>query len=172
MRRSLKIGTAVLILVSASGNTWASAANSSGCATPDDLFALQAAAVQQKLVVAAFTCQATQLYNRFVIAYQKDLQASDLVLQNFFRRLYGQTGIADYHSFKTRLANSSSIQSMRDTQGYCANAQAIFNAAFVNAKKPLTIFLAGQTTTMDSAFQRCTYIASSTKMAPGRPAAR
>src|SRR6185295_11035621 len=99
MRRSLKIGTAVLTLLSASGNTWASAANSSGCATPDDRFALQAAAVQQKLMVAAFTCQVTQLYNRFVLTYQKDLQVSDFALQNFFRRLYGQTGIADYHSF-------------------------------------------------------------------------
>jgi len=153
MHRILKTTTAALMLISISGNVWAATAEPAGCASREDMFAVRAAAMQQRLMVAAFSCHATQLYNRFITTYQSDLQASDLALQNFFRRLYGQTGIADYHSFKTRLANMSSIQSIHDTQSYCANAQATFNAALTNTKKSLPVFLARQTTTADNAFR-------------------
>ena len=71
--------------------------------------AIKAAAVQQRLMVAALSCDAAQLYNRFVTSYQRELQASDRALQNFFRRLNGKTGTEDYHAFKTRLANASSM---------------------------------------------------------------
>ena len=43
-------------------------------------------------MVAALSCNAIQVYNDFVHAYQKELQASDRALQNFFRRLNGATG--------------------------------------------------------------------------------
>jgi hypothetical protein len=161
MRGIIKTSTAALMLISMSGNVWATTAESAVCASREDIFAVQAAAVQQKLMVAAFSCQATQLYNRFVTTYQKDLQASDLALQNFFRHLYGQAGIANYHSFKTRLANMSSIRSVHDTQGYCADALATFDAAFIN-RKSLPVFLASQTTTADNAFPRCQVLTAST----------
>jgi hypothetical protein len=168
MHEILKTGAAALMLISMSGNAWAATAESTGCASGEDMFAVRTAAVQQKLMVAAFSCHATQLYNRFVTTYQRDLQASDLALQNFFLRMYGQTGIADYHSFKTRLANMSSIQSIHDTQGYCANAQATFDAALIN-KKSLPVFLASQTTTADNAFPRCEYLTASTNRPVRRP---
>jgi hypothetical protein len=168
MHRILKTSTAALMLISMSGTVWAATTEPAGCASREDMFAVRAAAVQQKLMVAAFSCHATQLYNRFVTTYQRDLQASDLALQNFFLRMYGQTGIADYHSFKTRLANMSSIQSIHDTQAYCANAQASFDAALIN-KKSLPVFLASQTTTADNAFPRCEYLTASANRPVRRP---
>jgi hypothetical protein len=116
MRRFLKTSATALMLTCTAGNVLAATANSVGCASSEDTFAMRTAAVQQRLMVAAFACNATKLYNGFVISYQRDLQASDLALQSFFRRVNGQTGMANYHAFKTRLANTSSIQRARDPQ--------------------------------------------------------
>src|SRR5579871_820215 len=102
MRKSVRTGAAALMLTCIAGNVWAAAAG--GCARPEDMTAIKAAAVQQRLMVAALSCDAAQLYNSFVRAYQKELQASDRTLENFFRRLNGRTGTEDYHAFKTRLA--------------------------------------------------------------------
>jgi hypothetical protein len=136
------------------GNAWAAA---TGCARPEDMTAIKAAAVQQKLMVAALSCDAVQLYNKFVTSYQKDLQASDRALQNFFRRLNGRTGTEDYHAFKTRLANASSMQSIGDITGYCASAKQVFEAALESTKTNLTVFVSGQTTSADNAFAPCQF---------------
>src|SRR4051794_5332937 len=74
------------------------------CASAQDLTAMQVAAVQQKLMVAALSCNEGALYNDFVTAYQRDLIASDQALQAFFLRLNAETGASDYDAFKTKLA--------------------------------------------------------------------
>jgi hypothetical protein len=148
------------------GDVLAATANFVSCANPN-MLAVRAAAVQQRLMVAAFSCNAIERYNNFVTFYQKDLQASDRSLQNFFRRLNGQTGVADYHSFKTRLANNSSIQSFRDPT-YCADALTTFDAALTNTKRSLPVFLAGQTTAVDDAFSPCQVVTASTNNTPRR----
>jgi hypothetical protein len=166
MRRILKSAATALMLTCMGGDVLA-AANSASCSNSEDMLAVRAAAVQQRLMVAAFSCHAIERYNNFVTSYQKDLQASDRALQNFFRRLNSQTGVADYHSFKTRLANNSSIQSIRDTS-YCADAQTTFDAALTNTKRSLSVFLAGQTTAVDDAFSPCKIVTASTKNPPRR----
>src|SRR5204862_8181846 len=100
----------------------------------EDMPAIKAAAVHQKLMVAALSCNGIQLYNNFVTAYQKEVQNSDRALQNFFRRMNGKTGTEDYHAFKTRLANASSLQSIGDITGYCASAKQVFDTALNSAK--------------------------------------
>jgi hypothetical protein len=167
MRRILKTSATALMLTCMGGNAFAAAANSAGCASFEDMSALRAAAVQQRLMVAAFSCHATDSYNKFVLTYQKDLQASDRALQNFFQRSNAKSGTADYHSFKTRLANVSSMQSIRDTQNYCASAQETFEAAFAPGRKSLALFLASQTTQVDDAFPRCEIRTASTKKPAG-----
>jgi len=108
MRKLVRTGAAALMLTGMAGNVMA--ATQAGCARPEDMTAVKAAAIQQRLMVAALSCDAAQLYNKFVSTYQKDLQASDRALQNFFRRMNGKSGTEDYHAFKTRLANASSMQ--------------------------------------------------------------
>jgi hypothetical protein len=125
------------------------------------MLAVRTANVQQSLMVAAFTCNATALYNKFVTTYQQDLQASDLALQMFFRRLNGQAGIANYHSFKTHLANASSIQSSHDPRTYCANAQATFDAALTK-KNSLKTFIADQAIARDDAVSPCALLTVTT----------
>jgi len=162
MHKILRFGGLVLMLSSMGGQALA-AVSPSRCAGSDDVYALRAAAVQQRLMVAAFSCQAIDRYNKFVLAYRKDLQVSDQALQRFFRRLNGQTGTADYHSFKTRLANSSSIQSIGDVQGYCANAEATFADALNARNKSLRIFLADKPAEAESAYAPCPVYASAAK---------
>ena len=108
--------------------------------------------MQQRLMVAALSCGETQSYNNFVRAYQKELQASDRALQNYFRRVNGKTGTADYHAYKTRLANSSSMAVINDMTGYCASAKASFDQA-LNAKPNLTVFTS--TAAIDQRFVPC-----------------
>jgi len=130
------------------------------------LTAVKAAAIQQRLMVAALSCDAAQLYNKFVSTYQKDLQASDRALQNFFRRMNGKSGTEDYHAFKTRLANASSMQSIGDITAYCSSAKAIFDTA-LNADKPvLTAFVANQETSVDNQLSPCQVLTAGNGSAP------
>jgi hypothetical protein len=155
MRKLAKSGVTALMLTCMAGNVWAATTDPAGCARPEDMTAIKAAAVQQKLMVAALSCNAIQLYNNFVTAYQKELQNSDRALQNFFRRLNGKTGTEDYHAFKTRLANTSSLQSIGDITAYCASTKEAFDAALNSAKITLAGFVSGQTTSADNTFSPC-----------------
>jgi hypothetical protein len=155
MRKSVKIGAAALMMTCMAGNLGAAAATAAGCARPEDMTAIKTAAIQQRLMVAALSCDAAQLYNNFVRSYQKDLQASDRALQNFFRRLNGRNGEENYHAFKTRLANASSMQSIGDITGYCASAKQVFAAALDAPQTSLTVFISGQSTSADNTFSPC-----------------
>jgi hypothetical protein len=155
MRKFAKYGVTALMLSCMAGNVWAATTEAAGCARPDDMTAIKAAAVQQKLMVAALSCNAIQLYNKFVTAYQRELQNSDRALQNFFRRLNGKTGTEDYHAFKTRLANTSSLQSIGDINAYCASTKETFDTALNSTKITLAGFVSGQTTSADSTFAPC-----------------
>ena len=130
--------------------------------------------MQQRLMVAALSCGESQSYNQFVRTYQTELQASDKALQNYFRRVNGKTGTADYHAYKTRLANASSMAVINDSVGYCASAKDSFGQA-LGAKVQLTAFTSQ--TAIDSRFVPCPITTASAtgdvaKKAPAAPRAR
>jgi hypothetical protein len=138
------------------------------CATAQDLTAMQVAAVQQKLMVAALSCNDITLYNDFVSAYQSDLFASDQALQAFFLRLNAETGSADYDAFKTKLANSYSIRSSGNTRSYCGTAQTTFKAALASNRPSLKSFVLSQPMATDARYKVCgdTVAGGSVVMAP------
>jgi hypothetical protein len=113
------------------------------CATSSELTAIQAATIQQQLMVAALTCNQVQHFNAFQVSYSLELRRSDAALEHMFRRLYGARGEGEYHAFKTRLANDSSIRSIQDNQGYCRDAGVVFEAALVTDKPTLAGFVSG-----------------------------
>ena len=152
MRKALRTGAAVLAMSCMAANAWAAGPT---CAKPQEAKALQTAAIQQRLMVAALYCDAAAAYNRFVVSYRQDLQSSDSALQSFFRRLNASTGTADYHAYKTHLANMASMQSISNMPEYCANANAVFNAALAADKKTLVAFLSSQPESPDSNFPVC-----------------
>lgn len=161
MRTLAKRCAAALMLTCMTGNVMA--ATVASCAHPNEMAAVRTAAVQQRLMVAALTCHATPSYNKFVVSYQKDLQASDRQLENFFRRLHGPRGTAEYHAFKTKLANESSMASIHDT-GYCDSAQQMFDEA--QARPNLAAFMANRETAADTVFEPCPVITARATRAP------
>ncbi|MDR3526128.1 MAG: hypothetical protein P4L57_02540 [Rhizomicrobium sp.] len=99
------------------------------CARPQEESALQTAALQQRLMVAALSCHNVADYNRFVLSHRPELQESDRMLMAFFVRRNAQKGTDDYNAYKTELANVSSLQNIRDS-GFCRSAKAAFDEAF------------------------------------------
>ena len=112
----------------------------STCAGANDLAAFRTAAVQQQLMVAALTCHDVDAYNRFVLAYQPELQKSDADLKAYFVRRGSE---ADYDTFKTKLANLSSLSDIANGPAYCANAGAAFDMA-LRSHQALSSFVADQ----------------------------
>jgi hypothetical protein len=139
--RCLKAGAAALISLSLFGANAQAAA--SLCTTPDELAALRTAAVQQELMVAGLTCHAIDAYNGFVIAYRPALQKSDADLKAYFVRREGARGEAEYDTFKTKLANLSSLSDIANSAGYCASARAAFDLA-MRDRQSLGSFVADQ----------------------------
>jgi hypothetical protein len=154
MRVRLAAAT-VAIATLAAGTAWAA---DKKCAKHEEMTAMQTAAVQQELMVAALTCNAVTLYNSFVIGYQKELQDSDHRLQKLFQRLRGgKKGTEDYHAYKTKLANGSSMKSISNITTFCANAQAAFGTALGPAKASLASFVSGQPKADEDGISECDY---------------
>jgi len=131
------------------GNAWAA----ESCVRPQDVTALRTAALQQKLMVAALTCHDVAAYNRFVISHQGALQVSDKALMDFFLRQNAQTGADDYNAYKTWLANTASLRSLRDPQ-FCRNTNIAFNAA-LDLNKPLTELVSERPSPIETGYARC-----------------
>jgi len=110
------------------------------CATETDMAAFRTAAVQQQLMVAALTCHDIDAYNRFVVAYRPELQKSDADLKAYFIRQGDET---QYDTFKTKLANLSSLSDIANGPAYCANAGAAFDMA-LRSRQSLASFVADQ----------------------------
>ena len=126
------------------------------CATQADVTAIQAAAVQQELMVAALTCNDVTNFNAFQTSFSSELRSSDQRLMSMFRRLYGaRRGSAEYHAFKTRLANSSSMRSIHDNASYCRETQTVFAAALAPEKPALSDFVSGVAVHEDSPVDSC-----------------
>lgn len=151
-RIRLTTGMAALALLFMTGNAWADRY----CAMPRDATALNVAALQQKLMVAALTCNQTALYNRFVISYRPELQRSDTALVAYFLRRDHRRGTADYHAFKTKLANDASLQSLHNPS-YCAEARAVFDVALNERNQPLTDLVSSQPAIAEVSERGCSH---------------
>lgn len=140
MTRKAGVAALALALVATAGG----AMGAPRCATSDEVTAIQAAAIQQQLMVAALTCNQIEHFNAFQTSYGRELRRSDAALEHMFRRLYGAShGDAEYHAFKTRLANDSSIRSIHDNAAYCQAAGVVFEAALMADKPSLASFVSG-----------------------------
>ena len=151
MRFPVGATVAGLSLSLTAGTAWAADV----CARPPDLVALQVAALQQQLMVAALTCDDVPLYNNFVTAYQKDLVASDEALQAFFDRFGSEDGTPAYHSFKTKMANLYSARSATDKRRFCTNARATFGPALKPETMSLASFAMSQPSTVSEPYTNC-----------------
>lgn len=125
------------------------------CAKDSEVTAIQASAIQQQLMVAALTCNAVGNFNAFQRGFATELRKSDADLMKMFKRFYGRGGEREYHAFKTRLANDSSMRSIHDNPGYCAAAQVVFDAALTPQKPTLANFVSGVQVQETNPFSSC-----------------
>jgi hypothetical protein len=107
-----KTGLSFLALVAMTAE-----ASAADLCDPGAAAAIKTAAVQQELMVAGFTCGAMAQYNRFVLAYQPELQKSDADLMSYFRHRDGR--VAGYDSYKTKVANLAASRSAAEGGRYC-----------------------------------------------------
>lgn len=153
MGSGFKVGGLAIMAMAMAGTA---AMAGSKCALPVEVTAIQAAAVQQQLMVAALTCNEVTNFNAFQTSFSKELRTSDHRLQAMFRRLFGAgRGTDEYHAFKTRLANDSSIRSIHDNAGYCHEAQLVFAAALSPDKPTLANFVSGVAVHEDNPVDSC-----------------
>jgi len=174
--RCWKSASAALVSLSLLGTA---AVQAAPCTTPAEWAALRSAAVQQELMVAGLTCQATAAYNRFVIAYRGELQASDADLKAYFIKRHGARGEAAYDTFKTKLANLSSLSEISNTSGFCASMRDAFNqvgrqnlAQFVAEQRLLIALPEQQFCTSDPARPVFAGAAAGERLAAAQPARR
>jgi hypothetical protein len=138
------MGSGALALVALAVGSSAMAGPPTKCAKPDEVTAIQAASIQQELMVAALTCNEITNFNAFQTGYSQELRSSDGKLQRMFQRLFGgRRGENEYHAFKTRLANNSSIRSIHNNTDYCHDASMAFAAALGANKPTLADFVSG-----------------------------
>ena len=121
---TIRMKSAACLLALAAMSAEASAAD---LCDPDSAGALKTAAVQQELMVAGLTCNATPQYNRFVLDNRAALQKSDAALMRYFRARDGNE--AGYDSYKTKLANLSASRSASEGARYCRDMARDFDAA-------------------------------------------
>lgn len=142
MIRTFKLGACAIAWVIGGATLSTAGFAATHCAKGDEVTAIQVAAVQQQLMVAALTCQETANFNAFQIGYRSELRQSDSHLMRMFKRFHGGgRGEKEYHAFKTRIANASSMRSIRDNPSYCASAKNVFAAALVPARPSLANFV-------------------------------
>jgi hypothetical protein len=142
----------------------ASSSASDRCIDRQGVTALQVASVQQQLMVAALTCGDIARYNRFVRAYQSELQTSDAALLAFFVR---HGGTAEYHSFKTKLANAASLRSSMESESFCGQANAAFDEA-LERDSNLAGFVATQPVAFRMPYRTCDDDMTSASATPDR----
>src|SRR5215471_11912211 len=144
MKRLFRAGVCTLALVSLCASTaLAKHSRSTKCAAPAEVTAIAATSVQQELMVAALTCNQIANFNAFQTNFGPELRASDRTLMHMFLRLYGGRGAAEYHAFKTRLANNSEMRSIHGNQDFCTAAGLVFGAALAATKPTLSDFVSG-----------------------------
>jgi hypothetical protein len=112
----------------------ASPAWAQGCASAAEVTTLMVAEIQQRLMVAAYTCHDVDYYNRFVVTHRSELRKSDKRMLHLFVSHDGLVGDDEYNAFKTRLANLSSRESNDYPGTFCYRAQQLFTAVLYDRR--------------------------------------
>lgn len=137
-------GCALLVCLAATSG--AEAKKAVKCATPDEVTAMQASAIQQELMDAALTCgaEARDDYNAFQTSFGPELRRSDKALLSMFRRVQGYSkGDAAYNLFKTELAAKAELRRVHGDHDFCTAANLVVAAALAPDKPRLADFVSG-----------------------------
>jgi hypothetical protein len=99
------------------------------CASPQQMKALQAAALEQQLAAAAQSCHFAADYSLFVAKYRGAILRSDRTVNAFFGSRANSEG---YDVYKTRIAQDTSLRSLHDPL-FCRSFKSVFDMALGRA---------------------------------------
>ena len=117
-----RFGAAALIAVTCSGSVYAAE-----CVAPRERDSQIVRALQSRLMIAAFSCNARTDYNKFVKYYRPHLAFHGSGLRQYFRKKHGRSHKRALNRYVTRLANGASQASINDRGRFCAESRAIFS---------------------------------------------
>ena len=119
--RARAFGAAALLAA-----TFIGGAHAAECVGAHERDSLTVRALQSRLMVAAFSCNARTDYNNFVRRYRPYLANHGYELRKYFRKLYGPGYTRALNSFVTTLANGASQVSIADRGEFCNESRAAF----------------------------------------------
>ncbi len=97
IRQVRRLSVAALIAVTCSSSVYAAS-----CVAPRDRDSQTVRALQSRLMIAAFSCNARADYNRFVKRYQPHLAYHGNGLRKYFRKKHGRAHKRALNKFITR----------------------------------------------------------------------
>ena len=144
----MKLGAAVAALSLAGAPGLEARQLATSCASSAEISAIQVSAIVQELTDAALTCGPATMASmvRFQKSFQKELNRSDAVLKQMFKRLNGaRAGEAAYDSYKTRAINHAEQRRIKPGAhaNFCKTANVVFAAALAPDKPVLEDFVSG-----------------------------
>jgi hypothetical protein len=123
MRRLIASLTTLGML--ASQPTWAQ--SNLRCLSPNELSAVQVAALRSELMVVATTCHNDDQYNAFIHKYQADLQGNEAAIGDLLKRVFGRRAQVEHDRFSTEMANAESDKGMRLGEDFCDHDGMLFH---------------------------------------------
>lgn len=125
----LRSGRAAALGVALIGLTFGAVPSAqAACSKSQDAKTMAVRELQSHLMVAGLSCGQSSEYNQFVNRFSGDLKQNGSSLTSYFSRQYGGGGKNQLNSYITRLANDASRASMGDRQGFCQEANTVFQA--------------------------------------------
>lgn len=110
---------AIILLSSLPFNSFAS------CANKVEAQALDFAAIQSSMMVAALSCNQQSQYNKFIKKYKKEVSNGGAQVKSYFKRTYGAKYESRLNNFMTTLANKATKNSMiTNADVYCGATSA------------------------------------------------
>lgn len=122
IRRAKIAGAAILM-----ASVFVGSAHAADCLGARDRDSQVVRALQSRLMVAAFSCNARSDYNQFVRRYRPHLAYHGRGLQSYFRKQYGGSHTKSLNRFVTRLANGASQVSIADRGLFCEQSRVAFS---------------------------------------------
>jgi hypothetical protein len=141
MRRPIASLTAIALL--ASQSAWAQ--SNLRCLSPQELSAVQIAALRSEMMVVTTTCHTDDQYNAFIRKFQADLQHNEAAIGDLLKRKFGSRAQVEHDRFSTEMANAESILGMRLGEDFCAHDGLLFHEVMaLDSPSDLPLYAAGK----------------------------
>lgn len=111
-------------LVAAAAPATAYASDAARCVSAEEADAFQLRALQNRLMVAALSCNQETAYNTFVDKFQRELTSAGKSMQGYYMRTGGGEAALNHHM--TELANAAGLLRAQEPDDFCNDTWSMF----------------------------------------------